>query len=74
MIPKLNPRLRRSHDCMPSSPVSEIHLAAPASPLAFTMNLCAFGSQTQHKFLLISKTNLSPAQETLKNTADVAEV
>jgi hypothetical protein len=45
---------------------SEIHLAAPASPLAFTMNLCGFGSQTQHKFLLIGKTNLSPAQETLK--------
>src|SRR5262245_49023925 len=75
MIPKLNTHIRRSYDCMPSSPVSEIRLAAPASPLAFTMHFYAVGGgQTQHKFILLSNPILSSAQETLKNAADVADV
>jgi len=28
---------------------------------------------TQHKFILLSKTNLSPVQETLKNAADAVD-
>jgi hypothetical protein len=32
------------------------------------------GGQTQHKFILLSKTNLSPSQEALKNATGVAEV
>jgi len=34
---------------------------------------CTFmqlGDPIQHKFVLLSKTNLSPAEETLKNAAD----
>jgi hypothetical protein len=30
------------------------------------------GGQTQHKFIPLGKTNLSPARETLKNAVDVA--
>jgi hypothetical protein len=30
------------------------------------MHFDAAGSPTQHKFILVSKTDLSPAQETLK--------
>jgi hypothetical protein len=33
----------------------------------------AGGAPTQHKFILLSKTNLSPAQETLKNAADAVD-
>jgi len=55
-----------------SPAASEIRLAAPANPLAFTMHFDAAGSATQHKSILLSKTNLSPAQETLKNAADAA--
>jgi hypothetical protein len=58
---------------MLSLPASEIRLAVPANPLAFTMHFYAAGGPTQHKFILLSKTNLSPAQETLKNAADTVD-
>ena len=58
---------------MLSLPASEIRLAAPANPLAFTVHFYAAGGPTQHKFILLSKTNLSPAQETLKNAADAVD-
>jgi len=37
------------------------------------MHFYAAGSQTQNKFILLSKTNLSPAEETLKNAADAVD-
>ena len=43
------------------------------NPLAFTIHFDAAGSPTQHKFILLSKTDLSPAQETLKNAADAVD-
>src|SRR5262245_27581820 len=48
--PKLNTRIRRSYDRMLSPPVSEIRLAAPANPLAFTSHFYSAGSQTQQIF------------------------
>jgi hypothetical protein len=48
---------------MLSPPVSEIRLAAPANPLAFTSHFYSAGSQMQHQFFLLSKTNLSPSQK-----------
>ena len=33
---KLNTRIRRLYDCMVCPPASEIRLATPANPLAFT--------------------------------------
>ena len=37
------------------------------------MHFYAAKGPTQHKFILLSKTNLSPAQETLKNAADAVD-
>jgi hypothetical protein len=42
-----------------------------ANPLAFTRHLYSADSQTQHRFFLLCKTNLSPPEETLKNAADL---
>jgi len=42
MTPKLNKHIRRSYDCMLSPAVSEIRLAAPANPLAFTSQIFQF--------------------------------
>ena len=37
------------------------------------MHLYAAGGPAQHKFILLSKTDLSPARETLKNAADAVD-
>ena len=37
------------------------------------MHFYAAEGPTQHKFILLSKTNLSPAQETLENAADAVD-
>jgi hypothetical protein len=42
MTPKLNKRIRRSYDCTLFPAVSEIRLAAPANPLAFTSQYSNF--------------------------------
>jgi hypothetical protein len=56
------------------SPVaSKIRLAAPAIPLAFTMHFDAAGSPIHHKFILLSKSDLSSAQKTLKSAADIGK-
>jgi hypothetical protein len=54
-------------------PASEIRLAGPANPLTPGMHFYAVGGPTQHKFILPSKTNLSPALETLENAADAVD-
>jgi len=56
---------------MLSPPVSEIRLGAPANPLAFTSHFYSAGSQTQHRFFLLSKMNLSPSQKCRETAADI---
>src|SRR4029077_5126105 len=47
--PKLYTRIRRSYDCTLTPPASEIRLAAPANPLAFTCPFYQTGSRAQHQ-------------------------
>jgi hypothetical protein len=37
------------------------------------MHFYVLGGSTQHKSVLLNKTNLSPAEEMLENAADVAK-
>jgi hypothetical protein len=55
---------------MLSPPVSEMCFASPDIPLAFTTHFLSGWGSTQHK---LSTTNLSPAEETLKNAADAVD-
>jgi len=55
ITPKLNTRIRRSYDSMLSAPASEIPLAAPANPLAFTCPFYQTDSRTQHECFCLEK-------------------
>jgi hypothetical protein len=57
-----------------ASEASEKSVSLHQNPLAFAMHFYVPGRAPQHKSVLLSKTNLSPAEETLKDTADAVTI
>jgi hypothetical protein len=66
MTPKLNKRIRRSYDCMLSPAVSEIRLAAPANPLAFTSQIFQFLRIASQNYHSDTQTSITPWGDALR--------
>jgi hypothetical protein len=71
--PKLNTRIRRSYDCMLSPPVSEIRLAAPANPLAFTSHFYSASQPNAASIFCAQRNEFITITRNLKNAPDVGD-
>ena len=71
MTPKLNTRIRRSYDSMLSAPASEIPLAGPANPLAFTCPFYQTGSLAHHQCFCSEKNEFIIITSNLENATAV---